>query len=508
MAKDKSAGFGPPRDSDPLTWGFYATPEVQDRTDLVIEGTIPRWLTGFLYRGAAATWDVGNYTAEHWFDRFSRNHQFEIANGQVTYKSRNGSDELNDSVWETGLLPGGSFGGDPCKVIFGAFEVTSRDGNNTCGDDDGDSIQVSYVRNWPGLKVGHGKNLVSTTDSNKMQQINPDTLESIELFTYEASNSLLKSSGQSADHPAVTHDGAVFNYVLELGQGTPVYRVFGIYPPEGETKVIANINDAPPAYIHSLFHTEKHIISVVWQADFVKRATNIVESIGAWDPDSKTLFYIVDPAKGGVVAKYESEDAFFAFHEINSFENDDGDIFVNLPTIKDHSFLQAAKIENLRANLMHKGSSKNDLAGQFTRYRLPYHSDKGKKSHVAELDFSLDVQFELPRINEAHMGKPYRYAYGMHAVKPGYLSDSIIKIDTETKKTKVWVPKKNHLPSESIFVARPGGKSEDNGVLLTVTMDTSVKLSSMVVFEAKTMKEIGRARMPVAMGYEFHGILI
>jgi len=107
------------------------------------------------------------------------------------------------------------------------------------------------------------------------------------------------------------------------------------------------------------------------------------------------------------------------------------------------------------------------------------------------------------------MGKPYRYAYGMHAVKPGYFSDSIIKIDdTETKKTKVWVPKNNHLPSEPIFVARSGGKSEDDGVLLTVAMDTSVKLSSMVVIDAKAMKEIGRARMPVRMGYGFHGIFI
>ncbi|KAM0189149.1 hypothetical protein ACHAPI_010168 [Fusarium lateritium] len=510
MAKDNPAGFGPPRGSDPLTWGFYATPEVQDPTKLIVEGTIPKWLKGSLYRGAAATWDVGNYTAEHWFDGFSRNHQFQIANGQVTYKSRNGSDELNDFVRETGLLPGGSFGGDPCKVIFGAFEATFRDGNNTRGDDDEDSINVSYVRNWPGLEVGSGKNLVSTTDSNKMQQIDPDTLEPIELFTYEASNPLLKSSGFSAAHPAVTNDGAVFNYVLDLGQEKPVYRVFGIYPPEGKTKIVANITDAPPAYIHSLFHTEKHVILVVWQADFTKKATNILDSIGEWDSDRKTLFYVIDPVKGGVVAKYESEDAFFAFHEINSFENRDGDIFLDIPTMKDHSFLQAAKIENLRANLMHKakGSSKNDLAGNFTRYRLPHHSDKGKKTHLAEVDFTLDVQFELPRINDAHIGKPYRYAYGMHAVKPGYFSDSIIKIDTKTKKTKVWVPKKNHLPSEPIFIARPGAKSEDDGVLLTVAMDTSVKLSSMVVIDAATMKEIGRARMPVVMGYGFHRIFI
>lgn len=51
---------------------------------------------GSLYRGAAATWDSGNYTAEHWFDGFSRNHRFEISEGKVSYRSRNASDELQD----------------------------------------------------------------------------------------------------------------------------------------------------------------------------------------------------------------------------------------------------------------------------------------------------------------------------------------------------------------------------------------------------------------------------
>ena len=242
---------------------------------------------------------------------------------------------------------------------------------------------------------------------------------------------------------------------------------------------------------------------VVRQADFVKRATNIVESIGAWDPDRKTLFHVIDPAKGGVVVKDESEDAFFVPYEINSFENEDGNIFVDLPTIKDHSFLQAAKIENLRANLMQKakGSSKNDLACQFTRYRLPYHSDKGKKNSVAKLDFPCT--FELPHINEAHIGKLYRYASRMHAVKHGYFSDSVIKIDTETKKIKVWVSKKNHLPSELVFVARPSSKSEDDSVLLTVAIDTSIKLSLIIVIDTKTVKEIGRARMLVVIVYGF-----
>jgi len=58
---------------------------------------------GSLYRGAAATWDVGNWTAEHWFDGLSRNHRFEIENGAVHYRSRNSSDELMDCKF-SGIL--------------------------------------------------------------------------------------------------------------------------------------------------------------------------------------------------------------------------------------------------------------------------------------------------------------------------------------------------------------------------------------------------------------------
>lgn len=100
---------------------------------------------------------------------------------------------------------------------------------------------------------------------------------------------------------------------------------------------------------------------------------------------------------------------------------------------------------------------------------------------------------ELPRINEAYHAKPYRYAYGIHIEKPGYFADSIVKIDTTTQTTKIWTPATDHLPSEPIFVASPNGTAEDDGVLLTVALDAKRKLSALVVIDAISMKELGRA---------------
>jgi carotenoid cleavage dioxygenase-like enzyme len=43
------------------------------------------------------------------------------------------------------------------------------------------------------------------------------------------------------------------------------------------------------------------------------------------------------------------------------------------------------------------------------------------------------------------------------------------------------------------FLARPGGRGEDDGVLLLVLLDTSREQSALVVLDAQSMTEVGRA---------------
>lgn len=521
-AQNGSGSHGPPSDADALTYGFYATPEIQYPTQLEVVGTIPSWVRGSLYRGAASTWDIGNFTAEHWFDGFSRNHRFEIANGQVEYRSRNASEELVDFVQHTGLFPGPMFGSDPCKIVFGAFEATFRDGNHPQGNSSSGNVPVSWVPNYPGLSrnvTTFGSpfsTLVTTTDSNLLQQIDPVTLEPVEMFTYQASQKNLTGSA-SAAHPAYGSDGAIYNYVLDKTVSPPEYRVFGLEQPAGTGRILATITDAPPAYIHSLFSTANYLVLIVWQADYGKKALTILGSLKPWDPQRKTLFYIIDKVKGGVVSKYISDDAFFAFHECNAYEDQFGAVIIDLPVSENYDFLGAAMVPNLRANVgpNSNGSSKNDIPGTFTRYILPGNGTAAKTANgslvlqKAIKVFSMDYRahnIELPRINERHSGQPYRYVYGVHVEKPGYFADSLIKIDTHTQTSLVWSPKVNHLPSEPVFVADPQGTAEDQGVLLTVAMDAERQKSSMIVINATTMTEIGRANMPIVMGYGFHGV--
>jgi torulene dioxygenase len=54
-------------------------------------------------------------------------------------------------------------------------------------------------------------------------------------------------------------------------------------------------------------------------------------------------------------------------------------------------------------------------------------------------------------------------------------------------------------------VARPDGTEEDDGVLLVVVLDGHARNSYLLCLDARTLKEVGRADVPVAIGIGFHG---
>ena len=66
---------------------------------------------------------------------------------------------------------------------------------------------------------------------------------------------------------------------------------------------------------------------------------------------------------------------------------------------------------------------------------------------------------------------------------------------------------KGQSPGEPIFVADPraGEGEEDKGVLLSVVLDGYKGKSYLLVLDARTMKEVGRAAMRGAVGFGFHG---
>ncbi|MFB6375192.1 MAG: carotenoid oxygenase family protein, partial [Bradymonadaceae bacterium] len=60
-------------------------------------------------------------------------------------------------------------------------------------------------------------------------------------------------------------------------------------------------------------------------------------------------------------------------------------------------------------------------------------------------------------------------------------------------------------PGEPVFVPRAEAEAEDDGVLLSVVLDGEAGRSFLVVLDAATLEEVGRATVPHHIPLGFHG---
>jgi torulene dioxygenase len=201
---------------------------------------------------------------------------------------------------------------------------------------------------------------------------------------------------------------------------------------------------------------------------------------------------------------------FFCFHQINAFDDPaKDDIIIDMSVYEDHSIIQHIYLDKLRTlsadNTMHMG--------RLRRFCLPSVTSSSSKSKTrqANVEFTLprSESIELATINPSNYQHPYRYTYGVNSSSPdiGRFADHIIKLDMQNINGghKLWGIA-GYTPSEPIFVPRPGGKTEDDGVVLTIVLDGIRGKSMLVILNAQDMKECARAEMETVFPIGFHGV--
>lgn len=63
------------------------------------------------------------------------------------------------------------------------------------------------------------------------------------------------------------------------------------------------------------------------------------------------------------------------------------------------------------------------------------------------------------------------------------------------------------LAGEPVFVPRPGGSAEDDGVLLSL-LTTAAGDSAMLCLDARDLTELARVQLPIRVPYRFHGTFV
>jgi carotenoid cleavage dioxygenase-like enzyme len=259
--------------------------------------------------------------------------------------------------------------------------------------------------------------------------------------------------------------------------------------------VLATLDVDQPRYMHSFGMTARYVILAEWPLvvdplDLLLRGEPFIENFD-WEPGRGTRFRVLRKADGEEVAT-GTADAAFAFHHVNAFERG-GEIVCDIVTYPDASIIDALYLDRLR------GDEPTPGTGRLRRYRLPLNG--GAVSSTVQSDERL----ELPRLHEtAARAQSYQFVYGVGERGKGTFTDQLVKIDVETGDARMW-RESGTYPGEPVFVPRPGGTGEDDGVVLSVVLDPEAERSFLLVLDAASFAERARAAVPHAIPFGFHG---
>lgn len=426
---------------------------------LPIRGEIPDWLSGALYRNGPAHFQGG-----HWFDGLAMIHKFSFHQGAVSYANRFLRTEAYQRVMKGNHSNGFGSGG-------------AGGGNNT-------NVNI--------LKVDH--HFLALTESPGIVEFDPADLTTLGLYTFDDDI----QAHMTTAHPHLDlYSDQIINFTLQFGRKHQ-YHVYSMDRKTTKRRIIGTIETEEPAYMHSFAVTEHYVVLVefpliIQPLLLMGGGISFIDSLD-WKSGRGTRLLIMNKATGRVERTVEGE-AGFGYHVINAYEKG-SDIIVDVCMSENAAAVNNLFIENMT------GEESTESHPKFKRLTLL----PGKSN--ARVELLSPETMELPAIHYQRCnGREYRYAYGIstNQLRPENVSNQLIKIDTHTGESWIW-NEEGSYPGEPVFVPSPGSIAEDEGLLLSVVLDGLKGMSYLLVCNARSLEEVGRAEVPHHIPFGFHGL--
>ncbi|XP_044252484.1 carotenoid isomerooxygenase-like [Tribolium madens] len=496
---------------DITVWLRSCTREIPEPITGTITGTIPPWLQGSLIRNGPGSIKVGDEQYGHLFDSSALLHRFNIESGAITYQCRFVQSEVFKRNRAANRIVFTEFGTkavpDPCKTIFDRVAAIFRP------NDHPDNSMISVYPFEDELYAFGEMPII-----HKIDQVSLETIDRVNVSDFV-------SIVHHTSHPHVMNDGTVFNLALTT-YPTGSYHSIVKFPPKfgkksmfEQAEIVAGIPvrwNLHPTYMHSFGITENYFILV--EHPFSMSVSAMVANkikdeplAGSfrWYQHEKTRISLISRKSGKLSHRFYSQ-TFFFFHIINQYEVGDY-VIIDICTYRDAAPLEGMYIEAMQ-NMQHNPNYAEMFRSKPLRFVLPLNPTK-TKTNLIQLELThaeayyqpdgtillkpeqiIDQGCETPRINYNHSGKQYRYFYAISADVDSANPGTIIKVDTTLKICKTWC-EDNCYPSEPIFVPRPNGQSEDDGVVVAVLLwgKGVTNRVGLVVLDGRDMTELGRA---------------
>jgi carotenoid cleavage dioxygenase-like enzyme len=450
--------------------GFLSGAREIDETVLSVRGALPDWLDGTLLLNGPALWELPGGSLAHWFDGYAMLHGLRFERGTVQYRSRFARSDAYRRSIAAGRPVFGEFGSPNPAGLFERLRGT--------GGTDNPAVVMSR----------HGGRWLAVTETPILTYFDPHTLETgerIELGSPEEPMHLM------AAHGFTLSDGSYLNVGVELGPKCTM-KVFTLAPGEKRPRVLARIRTAKAGYTHALALAPGH--AIVWECSM--RAQPLAFRFGAksymdnfrWEPGSGAMLHAV-PLSGGPTRSWRIP-AMFAFHAAQASRDGD-DLVLELSIYDDATIFGDLMLAQRRS-----GSPIRSVP-RLVRYRLRPGAAESAPEPVASA-------IELPQVHPARAGQGRaRVCWGSRIGENGGFSDCIVRVDLDTGSVARWQrPDATHL--EPLFVPRPGGAEDDDGVLCVPTLADGDRASVIGIVDARTMQCIAEIDAPQVVPFGFH----
>jgi len=458
----------PDDDAHPYRTGAWRPQHTEfDAWNLDVQGEIPHDLAGVYLRNTENPLlpPIKRY---HPFDGDGMLHAMSFAGGEARYHNRFVPTDGFIAEREAGTSLWAGAGENPESALrecaLGAKPHT-KDASST------DVI------------VHRGVALTSFYLCGDLYRFDPYSLESL---GKESFGGAIPGQGISA-HPKVDEvsgEMLVFNYDTRAP-----YMHYGVVDAAG---ALAHYIDVPlpgPRLPHDIAFTENYTIfndlPLFWDPHGLEHG----RYASRYHPDMPSRFGIVPRRGAAEQIRWFEAAPTYVLHWINAFE--DGDEVVL------DGFFQGTPEPQRRDDLSFEQNFFRylDLHTLETRaHRWRFNLRTGQ-CHEAPLSETIS---EFPMINGRFGGRPYRYYYSALPAQGWFGFEGIIKHDLHAGTEQVVRLPQGVYASETVMAPRLGAQSEDDGYLVTFTMDVNNDISECLVLDAAqpSAEPIARIRLP------------
>ncbi|KAJ3047274.1 hypothetical protein HK097_011693 [Rhizophlyctis rosea] len=538
----------------PYIAGFSNGTEQPDPIALTVQGTLPNWLKGSLYRNGPGIFDIEYedrhknlkvFSVQHWFDGLGLVHRFQIdagkAGDKIQYRGRFTSLSLQDLIRQHVKRTGKRVDTD-----LGHLGVrTMHSDPAAC------AITQAVTPSFPLSKPHGSDHLVLSNQSATLQEIDSVTLLPKRAFRYDQINpAFTESRAGTCPIRDDKNGGGIVNFTMANNYSTftmnpsATFKIFSLsrddqFDPPGY--LLAKFTSRP-SKSYSCALTKHYIILVEYpysistmQAMFAKD----VEHAMKFDPNEPTLFHVIDRERRDRICIYRAP-SFYAMNIINAYEDTEngGTICIDMNVYETDEIVRCFELQNLRtlempplpgATVRRYCLGKVSEAAALYKIRpesIPEVSDPWMNKltlhfgthHTRQALFNhrTDFTLEFPTINPTKQHVEHRYAWGVsitpeHRKHTNMIWDSIVKADLKHGNHRLEWSEMGCFPGEAIMVPRTGtttfnpAPAEDEGVVMSVVLDSKTNTSFLLFLDAQNMKEVARASLPFAVPFGFHG---